>query len=376
MLCLGAGPAPAAGELSAAEREAKLRELEQLRSNIRHLQERLDAIRSEHAAMREELRDTERRISGLVNSLKRLEAETRAHKREIERLRGEQSTQQGRLAAHRKVLGAQIRAAYAIGRQEFLKMLLNQEDAAAVGRVLRYYDYFHKARSEEIERARTTLERLAVVRDRIEQESAALERKQAAQQREKDALEASYRERERVVARLNRDLEQKGQELARMMENERRLEDLLQALHDLLIDVPASPEGHRPFAELRGKLPWPARGRVDPSFGKDRGIGRLVWNGVRIRAPEGEDVRAVSHGRVAFADWLRGYGLLIIVDHGDGYMSLYGHNQTLYKETGDWVEAGELIAAVGRSGGQEESALYFEIRHDGRPADPVRWCRR
>lgn len=376
VLCLAAGPALAEGELTPAERKAKLRELEQLRSNIRDLQARLDAIRSEHAAMREELRDTERRISGLVKSLKRLASETRAHRRELARLRREQAAEQDRLAEHREVLGAQIRAAYAIGRQEFLKMLLNQEDAAAVGRVLRYYDYFHEARSEQIEKARTTLDRLALVHRRIEAESAALEQKQAAHTREKAALEESYKDRTRVVARLNRDLEQKGEELARMMENERRLEDLLQALHDLLIDVPASPQGHRPFAEQRGKLPWPARGRIETRFGEARGVGRLVWNGVRIRAAEGEDVQAVSHGRVAFADWLRGYGLLIILDHGDGYMSLYGHNQTLHKETGDWVEAGELIAGVGRSGGQSESALYFEIRHNGRPSDPVRWCRR
>jgi septal ring factor EnvC (AmiA/AmiB activator) len=111
-------------------------------------------------------------------------------------------------------------------------------------------------------------------------------------------------------------------------------------------------------------------------FGRSRNAGKLKWNGVLIKASEGKDVRAVSHGRVAYADWLRGYGLLLIVDHGDGYMSLYGHNQALYKETGEWIEAGEVIATVGQSGGQQEAALYFEIRHNGKPSNPARWCKR
>lgn len=373
-LCPAPGAAVADSQLSAADREATLRELEALRGRMRELQERLEAIRTEHAAMREDLRETERRIGSLVNSLKRLDEQTRAHRRELERLRGEQSEEQARLASHQSILGAQIRTAYATGRQEFLKLLLNQEDPAAVGRMMRYYDYLNRVRHEQIEQAREGLTRLAAVRERIESESAALNRAQAAQEREKTELEKTYAERERMVARLDREIELKGEELARMMENESRLEDLVEALNRLLADIPGVPDGHRPFAETRGELPWPTKGRVDSIFGAARGAGTLVWNGVRIRAEEGEDVRAVSHGRVAFADWLRGYGLLIIVDHGDGYMSLYGHNQSLHKETGDWVEAGELIARVGRSGGQSDSALYFEIRHNGKPTDPVRWC--
>jgi septal ring factor EnvC (AmiA/AmiB activator) len=132
---------------------------------------------------------------------------------------------------------------------------------------------------------------------------------------------------------------------------------------------------HQPFAKLRGRLNWPSRGKLITRYGSARKVGKLKWQGVNISAPEGTEVRAISHGRVAFSDWLRGFGLLTIIDHGDGYMSLYGGNQSLFKEVGDWVEAGEAIASVGNSGGRQDSALYFEIRHNGKPSNPLKWCR-
>ena len=130
------------------------------------------------------------------------------------------------------------------------------------------------------------------------------------------------------------------------------------------------------FGKLKGKLHWPTQGRVQDNFGKNRASGRKLTNGVLIQADEGREVRSVAQGRVAYADWLRGYGMLLILDHGDGYMSLYGHNQAIYKELGEWVQAGEVIATVGKSGGENQSSLYFEIRHNGKPDNPLRWCRR
>lgn len=169
-----------------------------------------------------------------------------------------------------------------------------------------------------------------------------------------------------------------------MQEDERRLQRLLDSLATAPRDNSQTPaegelasEGteHTPFLTLRGRLQWPSRGKLTTRYGSARKVGKLKWQGVNIKAPEGTEVHAISHGRVAFSDWLRGFGLLTIIDHGDGYMSLYGGNQSLFKEVGDWVEAGEVIAGVGNSGGRKNSALYFEIRHNGKPTNPLKWCR-
>lgn len=374
LVVLGAAPRPLPAADDAATRREKLAELKQLRERIQALQARLDRVRTHRDAVRAELRTAEVRIASQTRDLERLAGEIADHRTQLARLRAERARYEERLGVQRKLLAQQVRAAYAIGRQEYLKMLLNQEEPAAVGRVLRYYDYFHRARSQAIDAARTTLAHIAGLEQRIGEQTAALEDKQRRQKQDKAALEEAQAERTRVVARLSRDLNDKGAELARLQGDEKRLQDLVEALKNALSDIPPEAGNRRPFPQLRGKLPWPVAGRVEPLFGKPRGAGGITWKGVRIDANEGREVHAVSHGRVAFADWLRGYGMLIIIDHGDGYMSLYGHNQTLYKETGDWVEAGERIAAVGRSGGQEHAALYFEIRHNGRPTNPERWC--
>ena len=148
------------------------------------------------------------------------------------------------------------------------------------------------------------------------------------------------------------------------------------SLGELLADIPQSPSDARPFKQQKGKLPWPTSGPFLATFGEPRKQGGLTWNGVLISAKHGTPVRAISHGRVAFADWLQGFGFITIIDHGEGYMSLYGHNETLVKQAGDWVDAGEVIATSGDSGGQPMPGVYFEIRSRGKPVNPSRWCSR
>ena len=163
-----------------------------------------------------------------------------------------------------------------------------------------------------------------------------------------------------------------------MLDDQRQLERVVKVITENLPHTDAGLDVIRqtPFGKLKGKLVWPALGKVKRLFGKKRQSGRLRWKGVLIEARQGNNVRAVAAGRVAYADWLRGYGLLLIIDHGDGYMSLYGHNESLFKETGDWVSAGDVIASVGKSGGRKLSSLYFEIRHKGKPVNPTRWCKK
>ena len=274
------------------------------------------------------------------------------------------------------LVASQVRAAYAMGRQEYLKILLNQENPATVGRVVTYYDYLNKARSERIDSLGKTIKQLEQVRNEVEAETRRLSELREKRRQEKLALEQSRQEREQVIAQLKHEINSQDKRLAGMLQDEQQLKALIRALADALEDIPAEPGNRKPFGTLKGKLKWPARGPVLISYGSPRKLGKLRWQGVMIGAREGQEVHAVAGGRVAFADWLRGYGLMIIIDHGDGYMSLYGQNQSLYKETGDWVEAGEAIASVGDSGGVDQVGLYFEIRKDGHPTDPVRWCRR
>ncbi|VAX08332.1 Murein hydrolase activator EnvC [hydrothermal vent metagenome] len=263
-----------------------------------------------------------------------------------------------------------------IGRQEYLKLILNQENPALVGRTLVYYDYFNRARSEQIQQVQRVLKNIESLGIKIKAETEKLRQTRATLQTRKKSLEKTYRERALVLARLNKEIKSKDQHLAQMSADEKRLQDLLNAIKKVLPDIFADTGNHKSFRAYKGKLIWPVRGKVKKLYGKRRKESKLKWNGVMIVASKGREVHAISHGRVAYADWLRGYGLLLIIDHGDGYMSLYGHNQGLYKETGDWVEANEVIGEVGDSGGQKSSGLYFEIRYQGRPTNPSRWCKR
>ena len=173
---------------------------------------------------------------------------------------------------------------------------------------------------------------------------------------------------------IRRDIDSEGKQLSQLRKDERALKRILKSLTDLLSDIPGSLTNVKSFGQLKGQLPWPSGGKLTTRFGTARGDSGKRWSGVIIGTQRGDDVRAIARGRVAFSDWLRGYGLLLILDHGDGYMSLYGHNESVYRDTGEWVESGQVIASVGDSGGQHHTGLYFEIRRDGKPINPVKWC--
>ena len=349
-------------------------QLEQLRAQIRSLRDELQSDKQRKQSLQAWLRNTEKRLGKLAALLRALERQIAANKRELANLQQQRGGLQASLQGQRVALAQQVRAAYATGRQEYLKILLNQQDPAAVARTLTYYDYYNRARLEQIRKIDANLQELATVEKKISDKTAQLEQNRLEQVEEQRQRERTRDERAEVLAKLSQDIQAKGERLAQMLEDERRLQGIIDRIADQALDAPELSSG-QPFAQLRGQLIWPAQGRLSVRFGAARHIGELKWQGVLISSHEGNDVRAISHGRVAFSDWLRGFGLLTIIDHGDGYMSLYGGNQSLYKEVGDWVEAGEVIAAVGNSGGREQTGLYFEIRHNGTPTDPLKWCR-
>ena len=348
----------------------------------------LTAVRKEIKALQDRItRETTRRDEG-TRALRAAEVEIAAATRKLAEVRGNVRTQQTarrdltqetqranrRLAAERAALAHQVRASYMTGREELFKLLLSQESPATLGRMLVYFDYYNRARSARIDRVAGELEKLGTLNEetaRVEAELAALETAQAL---EVAALERSRDERRAAVGKLEAEIRDGTAAVAKLRAEEQRLADLVTRVSELMAGFPVGTD--EPFATLKGKLAWPVQGKLAGDYGQPRGAGPLKWNGVLLEASAGTPVRAIYHGRVAFADWLQGLGLLAIVDHGGGYMSLYGHNEALLKESGDWVEPGELIAQVGDTGGQSRAALYFEIRLNGEPVNPHAWIAR
>lgn len=243
-----------------------------------------------------------------------------------------------------------------------------------MGRALVYFNELNQARVSEINDFLANLTKKEQLQASIHKALQEQQQLLARQKQQKTSLSHDRASRKKLLARLNRDIKSQQATLDDLNSSRSRIEELLSSLGELLADIPAEPANQKPFASLKGHLPWPVRGKLAAHFGSKQKHGDLRWNGVILKTAYGTPVHAVSNGRVAFADWLQGYGFITIIDHGDGYMSLYGHNQALYKQAGDWVEAGEVIATVGDSGGQSYSGLYFEIRYQGKPVNPTKWC--
>ena len=362
-------------QVSAADdARAKAAELEQLRKKINTLRESLEGDRGQQSALRQQLKTSERQIGDINRTLHTLRGQLKEQNRDLEAMQQRREQQEKSLAEQQGVLGQQMRAGYALGRQSYLKLLLSQQNPATVGRTLTYYDYMNRARSEHITRISAGLTELRTLQQDIGRKKDLVQDLYDKQRLQKRELEKSVAERREVLSRLGKEIQGKEARLKQLTDDEKQLGKLVTELQRALKNMPGGLSG-RKFAGLKGKLYWPVNGRISSKFGRPRPPGKMKWNGVLINAREGAEVRNIAPGRVVFAEWLRGFGLLMIIDHGNGYMSLYGHNQSLYKDVGDWVEEGEVIAAVGNSGGRDTTALYFEVRHNGVPENPALWCR-
>ena len=359
----------------AADRGLDKERLQKLRAHIGTLQVKLNETRGRRDAVREEVRGLERRIGNMLNGLRQTDAQLRTNEKKLAALRMRATREHGNLGMQQKHLRRQVYMAYVMGRQEYPKMLLNQQNPASVSRVLTYYRYFNIARAERIATIEATLTRLDALQQQIGDQSRKLETLRASQREQKKALETSRARRAELLASLNREVHGRSQEIERLRTDEKRLEQLIEGLKTVLPETPLPRGAGAHFARLRGRLPLPTRGRILARYGSQKNVGNLKWRGLFIAGQEGQDVIAVFPGRVVFADWLRGFGLLLILEHGDGYMTLYGHNQSLHKGVGDWVEAGEVIASLGSTGDVTQPGLYFEIRHNGEPRDPLIWCK-
>ena len=352
----------------------KEQELEEVRERISSLKQSMDAAASERDKLTGELQEAEVTIAEKRQRLKILERERAFTEKRRSELDERISEQEVALDAEMAQLGDQVRAAYMSGSQERLKLLLNQQDPATLGRLMTYYAYLNEHRSDNINTVMARIRELASLRIEVAAEEERLSEIATARYAELSRLDNAQEKRQSLLASLQQRISSEGGEIERLASQEKDLARLIAELTSILSDYPISSEN--PFSEHKGRLTWPVAGTLLHDFGQPRVGGGLRWNGVVLTAPRGREVRVIYHGRVVFADWLAGLGLLVIVDHGDGYMTLYGYNESILKNTGDWVAPGDVIATVGDSGGQQQAGLYFEIRKGTRPVNPRQWVTR
>lgn len=361
--------------VAATETEQHRVQLESIKGRIDLIQQRMRATRGEQDQLTEALQAAEQQIGVVTKRIHGLTGEIEALNRSLTDLHRREQAQLADLNGLREMLAQQIYAAYAMGRQERLKVFLNQHDPALLSRVMTYYDYLNRARASRMAEIEQGLAALRATQREISDQEGALRQLRGSELASRTSLEQQQERRHAVLASLASELRNADQELAGLRGDAKRLRQLLAEIEQALADIPdTNPDAER-FDRRKGSLRWPAKGEIAARFASPK-FGGLSWDGVMISAPQGREVHAVHHGRVAFADWLRGFGLLLILDHGGGWMTLYGHNQSLFKEAGDWVEADEPVALVGNSGGRQTSGVYFGIRHQGKPIDPGRWCRK
>lgn len=353
--------------------EAKTK-LAAVRARIAALTNRLGDELKQRDALSARLRETELVITAKRRRLEALRAEQAAVERHRSELRGEQSRDQNALQAERSALGRQVRAAYMIGRQEEIKLLLNQNDPARLGRTLAYYGYFAQERSGKIGAIQAQVLRLQQLVAEIDQQSAQLKTLESDAGREVAALEHARADRADALASLSKQVASGSHELADLKREEQAVESLVADLDRVLQDFPV--DATQSFDRMRGKLPWPVQGRVTAHYQEQHANSApgMRWNGEMIEAARGAKVRAPYFGRVVYADWLQGLGLLLIIGHSGGYMTLYGHAEVLYKSVGDWVAPGDVIAALSDAGGGAPQ-LYFEIREGRKTVDPKVWLK-
>ena len=376
--------------------------LKKIQGEIRQLRSTLDSARDRQKVLRNKLSATEKDMGKTSRSLKQLQQQLQRHTQSLQQLRQRQQQHQALLSTHRNALTQQLRASYAMGRQrqqDFLKVVFSQQDPTLLERNLSYYGYFNRAHVTHISQITASLSQLEALEQTTQTQTQQLTQTQNETEHTQQQLEASRKKRSTILATLGSEIQGKEQHLQQLLEDERDLARLLKRLRDAQKRAkPTPPKSAKPtkpgqpapaeeprdlarpdtksaFGRLQGQLNWPTQGALVARYGTSRKLGTSKWQGVLIAAPEGAEVRAVSRGKVVFADWMRGFGLLMILDHGDGYMTLYGQNQAVNKSVGALVDTGDVIASVGDSGGQVNPGLYFEIRRDGVPVNPAAWCR-
>lgn len=365
----------------------KQEELKELRGRIEALQQDMEQASEDRTEAADGLKKSERRISNVARSLRDLETKQRRLAFELKKLEAETQLVGGELVDQRKRLTVLLRERYVRGGNDAMKLMLNGQNPGEVARNLEYYGYIGRTRAEIIRQYQSSLARLGTLKERAQVRRDNLSQVKSDRVAQKQMLEEEQKARQQMLQTLSAQISKQRKEIDTLVRDEKRLTRLIERLARLAVPKPqqASKPGQKvnrvadaslaglDFDRLKGKLALPVAGEILHRYGQSRDGGGPAWKGLFIRARQGQEVRAVGSGQVAFADWLRGFGNLLIVDHGDGFLSLYSNNESLYKQPGDPIRAGDVVAAVGATGGQDEPGLYFELRRQGKPFDPLTW---
>ncbi|SFK05396.1 murein hydrolase activator EnvC family protein [Methylophaga sulfidovorans] len=356
--------------------------LDDVRKEIKSLNNDLSEKKADRQALFDQLKTQSRQVSELNKQLRKLETQIDGKHKEVEALRQKMGIKEKEQKQQLDALYSQIRSAFIHSEPSYLELLLNQKDVSTLSRGSTYFRYFHQARQQELENIHQLLVKLNDEQRDVLLAQQSLET-MLTQQRSKQAqLEQQTKQRKVTLAALDKTISTQDSRLASLKDEERNLQQLLDSLSKKSAPIaPAAKPGNNstpvkpntPFPRLTGKLTWPVNGKLLARYGSSRNLGKLKWQGIVIASPTGNDVKATAAGRVVFADWLRGFGLLIIIDHGDQYMTLYGNNESLLRDVGEYVKAGDVIAQSGEQGIRGLSGLYFEIRHRGSPTNPLKW---
>lgn len=368
-LCLVFSTSGQAGETAATQQE-----IETVKSQIKTVKTHIRSAENEIDQMLAELRKYEIAAADATRALTEINHSITDKQNRLTELNDEFSQLDKNLQREKKLLSEQVRVMYRTGRNDYIKLLLNQEDPAIVGRTLAYHDYYNRARTKRIGDIRLALEQLKTIQNKIHGETEELISLRSSQESKLAELNSYRQDRQKLLVRSRRFVNDQDRQLQALQKTERELAALLANLksRDTVME---KYEDEPPFASLKGKLTWPVRGKIRIRYGDFKKGGKLKSQGITFASEAGTEVHAISSGKVIYADWFRNLGLLMILDHGDGFMSLYGYNELLLKKPGDWVEKNKPIAKIGDTGGQEYPGLYFEIRRKGNPLNPSLWCR-
>ena len=347
--------------------------LDALRQQIKTIKSDVAGLQGQQTSEQTRLEKTEKEIGNISSELHRLDDKAAVATQQIQALGVARQQEQQVIADLQQALKRELQSAYAAGRQQRIKLMLNQQQPATLGRMLIYQGYLAEARSQRLQAVRTAVANINAIEQQLLDQQAAIAGIKTRQIEKVAALQSEQSTRQQLLVDMQQQLQQQTGTLSGLQENEQQLQALLQSLQQALRSVPANASDAVSLKTLKGKLAWPVSGNITQRYGSKQTAGGPASNGVFISTVAGVDVTAIAPGRVAFADWLRGFGLLLILDHGNGYMSLYGHNRSLYQQVGDWASRGDVVAAAGNSGGQLRDGLYLELRHNGRPFNPASW---
>ncbi len=345
--------------------------LQEIRSNISDLKQSIGSDKKHRQTLQSKLQKTEKEIAKLSRQQRTTEKKLQKQKQTQKELLKEQQQQQEKHNFQQKQLRQQVRAGYSAGQQQTLKLLLNQNDPAELSRTMTYYAYYTEAQSTAIRLTQQNIAALVETEKQLSKSTQQLQKLKQEQAKQQKLLAKNQTERKAVLNKLNAGINNKEQHLTQLQEDERVLSKLVEDIRRRS----TSPVQLSNLDQLKNKLKWPTKGVKKNRFGSNRNQAGMKWQGIKIAGKEGQEIQSIAAGKVVYADWIRGYGLMLIIDHGHQYMSIYSHNQSLYKDVGDLVQVNETIASLGNSGGKNDHALYFEIRHKGKPVNPGKWCR-